>query len=337
MTAVISQAWGAYEVNHVVSAALAVARSRAAVRGESTPRLSDVAVAVLSAPDSLASAALTAVGIPPQELLAELPIGPAPVDGNQGSKSGDERMSALFARADGERRRTNDDAIGSIHLAAALAGFPDAELAALHGAGIDLDLLRTGVARTAADVARDDRAFAPAPRPRMLVAPETPEIADLVTRTGRSRSAVMKQILDSQVPAGPNATSSPYSLVRVARWARLKVIHQLMVVVTLMIAVRCGMHWWLYLPLVPALATPTELPAIVWLAIVVAAVVLSPDPVVVALVLTAAVGAGGSWCELWMKRVDLGDPGTTPRDIRRAARNTGKKLVFRKLGLDDDD
>ena len=331
MTAVVPESWGAYEVTHVVAAALAVARSRAAVRGESVPRVSDVAFAVISAPDSLANAALAAVRIAPGDLLAEWP---AP--GDPGPDAGDERMAVLFARANRERRRTNDEAIASVHLLAALAALPDAELAHLDGATIDLDLLRTGAARTTADIPQGDRAFAPPVRPPVLVAPETPDIAELRTRTRRSRSAVIKQVLEGQLPSGSTAIS-PYGVALARRWARLTMAYHALAVVTLLLALRSEMSWWIYLALLPALATPTNLPATVWLASVAAAVALCPAPVAVAVALTAAAAAAASRYALWMKRIDLAEPGTTLRDIRSATKLTWERLIWRKLGIDDDD
>ncbi|MFL6110543.1 MAG: hypothetical protein ACJ786_04220, partial [Catenulispora sp.] len=305
---------------------------RAAGRGETAPGVLDVAAAVLSAPDCLAYAALVAVGVQPQDLLAELRA-----SGGPASEAGEERIPVLLARADWERQRANDEAIGSVHLAAALAGLPDAELAPLRAAGIDLDLLRTGVARTPTDVAVSDYAFTPPPRMPVLEIPETPAIAELLTRTPMSRSAAVKQLLDSLLPAGPNFSWSPDGLVRARRWARLHVTHLILVFVALLLALHSAMEWWLYLLLVPVSATPSNLPTPVCLAFPVAGSALWPVPVTIAVVLTVATGAAESWYALWMKRIDLAEPGTTFRDIRRATRQTARKLVLRKLGFDDDD
>ncbi|MEU1244227.1 hypothetical protein ABZ388_28075 [Micromonospora parva] len=334
MTAVVPESWGAYEVNHVVSGALAVARGRAMTRGEPAPRLSDVAIAVLSAPDSLAGAALTAVGIAPRDLLRE-----GPASGGAAAEGRDARMMTLLARADRERLRARDDAIGSVHLTAALAGLDDPELAPLRAKNIDLSLLRTGVARAAADVTWEDRAFTPSPAPPVFLAPETPEVAELVNRTPLSRSAVLKQLADTRMPAGPdaNATSSPYGMARGRRWGRFYVAHQALAIVTAMIALRYGTDWWLYLLLLPAFGTPVILRTEIWLAFNAAALILCPAPVAIALTLTAAAGAVSAWYELAMKRVDLGKPGTTLRDIRRATRNAGVSIVRRKLGGVDDE
>jgi hypothetical protein len=287
-------------------------------------------VAVLSAPDSLASAALTAVGIPPQELLDEWPASEETT-----AESTDKRIMTLLARADRERRRAGDDVIGSVHLTAALATLDDPGLAPLRAKNIDLDLLRTGAARATTAMSREDRAFTPSPAPPVFLAPETPEIADLVTRTKLSRSAVVKQLLDTRMPAGPNATSTPHGMVRARRWARIHVVHQALALVTVMIALRFGMDWWLYLLLVPAFGTPLNLRTEIWLAFNAVALVLCPAPVAVAVALTAAAGAVSAWYELAMKRVDLGQPGATLRDIRRATRSTGESMLRRKLGVDD--
>ncbi|MFG1608131.1 hypothetical protein [Actinoplanes sp. NPDC049265] len=332
MTAVVPESWGAYEVNHVLSGALAEARGRAALRNEPAPRLSDIAVAVLSMPDSLAGAALTAVGLPPRELLDEWPASePA------GAEQADERIRTLLARADQQRRRTRDDVIGSVHVTAALADSDDPGLAPLRARNIDLDLLRTGAARVTATPSREDRAFAPLPAPPAFLAPETPELADLRTRTRRSRSAAAKQLLDTRMPAGPDATSTPYGMARARRWARSHVVHQASVLVTAMIALRFGLDWWLFLLVVPAFGTPMNLRTEIWLAFNAAALILCPVPVAVAVGVTAAAGAISAGYELAMKRVDLGRPGTTLGDIRRATRRTGEAMLWRKLGADDDE
>ncbi|WP_030486999.1 Clp protease N-terminal domain-containing protein [Micromonospora chokoriensis] len=334
MTATVPESWGAYQVNHVVSGALAVARSRAACRGELAPRLSDVAIAVLSAPGSLASAALAAVGILPRGLLDAWS---SPDEAQFGPEARNERMKTLLARADGERRRAGDDVIGSVHLTAALAGLDDVELAPLRRARIDLDTLRTGVARASRNMTSEDRAFAPSPVQQVFLAPETPEITELQTRTNRSRSAVVKRLLDTRMPAGSNATSSPYGMVRSRRWARFHLAHQALVIATLLVALRYGMDWWLYLVLAPVFGTPTNLRTTIWLAFTAVALVLCPTPVAIALVLTVAAGAVSSWYELCMKRVDLGKPETTLRDIRRATRSAGESMLRRRLGVDDGD
>ncbi len=330
MTAVVPDSWGGHQVTHVVAAALADARARASERGAASPHVSEVAVAVLSASGGLANAALTAVGIAPMDLLARWPALGDPVP-----ESGDDMMAALLARADEERQQSNDSAIGTVHLVAALAALPCSHLAPINAAGIDLALLRTGAARSTADVSKGDRSFARQPPPPVLVTPESPEIADLMTRTPRSRSAALKQLLDSLMPTGAQ-TMSPYGLERVRPYARLSMARQALMAVTLLIALGSEMPWWLYLILVPALSTPTFVPMTVWLVFVAGGALLCPWPVPFALLLTTALGLVASWYELWMKRIDLAEPNTSIRDLRRATQNTAQRLMLRKLGLDDD-
>jgi len=185
MSVVVAESWGGYAISDAVANALAHARARAAARGDRAPQASDVAAALLSAPDGRVAAVLTAVGVSPSALMTELthatPDLPAP----------DRHLAALLARADSERRRTNDAAIGSIHLTSALAQFPDPGLEALRSAGIDADLLRTGVARLGRGVGpSDDEAFRPPPAPPVIEAPPTPALDELATRTPMRRSAM---------------------------------------------------------------------------------------------------------------------------------------------------
>jgi len=365
VTALVAESWGGYEVSHAVATALARARARAAARGDRTPRASDVAFALFSTPDSYVAAVLTAVGVNPSALAtgstdvkadapAAEPGSPAPAvltaaadapAAEPGSPApavltaaADEHIAALLARADGERRRTNDGAIGSIHLVSALAQFPDAGLAALRNAGIDTNLLRTGVARLGQDeVADDDVAFRPPPAPPVIEAPPTPPLDDLATRTPMRQSATIRQMLNSVMPSGPNATTSPLGKARAERWAPIQVAHQLLTIAVVLLAVDRGVPWWLYPVLLGGCATPTMLPLPVWAAFVVAALVLAPPPLAVTVALAAAAAAAGAWYELWMKRVDLGAPRLTMRDLRRAARATGTRMIRDRFGLTGDE
>jgi hypothetical protein len=343
VTATVTASWGGYQVNHVVANALARARARAAARGDTVPGLADVAAVVLATPASFACVALTAAGVSPAQIALALP---EPSGGDTAAER-DDLLTRLLAAADRERRRSHDPVIGSAHLTAALAGSSAPELAPLRAAGIDLDLLRTGAARarTGAAPARTgaapagtgaapagietpgDQAFAAAPAPAPLRPPAIPSLDDLATRTRMRRSAALKQILDSQMPAGSNAVTSPYGKTRGVRWARMQVLRQLLVIVTLSVAARLGVRWGsVPIPLWPVIVVIAGGAVAVW----------APLPVTACLVATAATGVLVSWYELWMKRVDRGAPGLTMRELRDGVVSTGMRLLLRRMGVDDD-
>ncbi len=330
MSAVVAGSWGGYRVSHLVLASLVRAQALALSR-RGAPELADVARAVLTAPRSHAVAALTAVGINCDELAATL------VATGAGSGSFDQQVSRLLARADQERHRVGDPHVSSIYLMGALAESPDPGLRPLRDVRVGSDLLLSGTARTRARVDSDDVAFAAAPAPAVLHTPATPPLADLMTRTGSRRSASIVKLLNSQMPSGPNATSSPYGKVRAGRWATVQAFHQLLIVTVMLVAIDVGAQWWMYPLLLGSLATPTYAPVPVWGAFVATTMVFTPTPVAVVVLLAALTGGTGAWYELWMKRVDLADPMVSLRQLRRAPRHTLGSMIRNRLGLADEE
>lgn len=324
MTVTLAPEWGGVTVAGLVADALAVSQAVAVRRDAHRIDLGDLAVALLSVADEAFGRVLEALPADRERLASEL-SGQAEARETAGPPKAGPDVLAVVALAPQWDGDSDDEAVG-LRLLGEVARMPTDRVRPLRDAGIDVDRLRWAAARCG--IAYD----APVPPAEPLRAPATPTLDELRVQRPDRRSATASSILRQVLP-NKSSTATPFGLVRHLRWGIAQIIMLCLrpLIILAMIAFGIRAQSWWCASAVLVLMSPEVVPLIAsivsYAGLAVIAGLEFPWPFIPLVVVCAAADGTSFWYQLWMKRVDEGDPTLPVSAIRRAALRHSDHLV----------
>jgi hypothetical protein len=316
MNVTLASDWGGSTVAGLVADALAVSQAMAAHRNAHEIDLADLAAGLLSAPDGPVSRVLEALHVDRERLVSDLASPTETRVASEPPEAGADVL-AIIARAPIWRGDSDDEAVG-LRLLGEVAETSAVRLQALRDAKICTDRLRWAAARCG--IAYD----APTAHAEPLRLPTTPTLAELRERTPGPRSAAVASVMRKVLPEH-QSPGTPYGLVRVRRWGLAHVIFLCVRPLTILVMIAFGIrtHSWWSVSAILLLFSPEFVPLILsitsYASLTVIVSLKFPWPFLMLVLVTAAADGVGFWYQLWMKRIDEGDPSLPVAAIRRAA------------------
>ncbi|MGQ4401729.1 hypothetical protein ACN6K4_001898 [Streptomyces hayashii] len=343
MGALLSEEWGGRRASAAVAETLAQARALAA-RGRRTTVGPDHLLGALLGtardPATHAGVVLRAHGDDSAELDRGRPERPGPPPGADRRPMSPPRPGADLAEVLEDLAAwtavTGDVRTSTLHLLAALARSATEEGAYLRRSGLTPDVVLATGARCRADAHAEDAAFARGgtrEADTVLSVPDAPRRGDLRTRTGSRRSPTIARLMSTQLPRGGRLnTRLGHTVLR--RWALIQGLYYLFALSSGLLLLGQGIEKgaWALALCVPLVGMElSKLPWSVWLAAKALLLWLAPWPlrgfVLGAVVLELVVIR----YELWMKRVDLGDPELPVSHFWRAYWRQTQETVWNRM------
>ena len=329
MTVTLASEWGGSTVAGLVADALAVSQAVAVRRDAHQIDLADLSIGLLSVADDALSRVLKALPVDRKRLVSAL-SGPTEARVASGPPKAGPDVLAVIARARRWGGDSDDEAVG-LRLLGDLAGTLAVRVRPLRDAGISPDRLRWAAARCGISYE------VPAAHAEPLRPPATPTLEELRERTPDLRSAAITSVMRKLMPNNASA-GTPYGMVRARRWGLAHVIWLCVRPLALLLMIVFGIRtqsWW-YSSSVLLLFSPEFVPLILsvmsYAGLTLIAGLEFPWPFVVLVLVCAATDGIGFWYQLWMKRVDEGDPSLPVSAIRRGAmRQTDHLLASWRL------
>jgi hypothetical protein len=243
----------------------------------------------------------------------------------------DQELAQLVDAAERHRMVTGSPWVTTAHLL--IAGL-DAARADNRSPTVPADAVLRAAACTAPTDPEDDAFRGPSGGPPSwldgLPVPPPPQQEELRRRTTGREFAVAARLFSSFLPEGGRINTS-LGLRTTRRWALVLTAQMLLMVTLLYVVIRGALtdSLWQLLLVLPVVLRLSEVPAWLWAAATLTGMFLGPWPVPLLLLAYGAATAAVVRSELLMRRVDLGDPSYSLRNMRAAVRGRAQEIALR--------
>jgi hypothetical protein len=348
MPIVMSDAWCGLEVTYRLEEVIFQSQVHAATYADGKVGILDLAWALLepATQPSLAIRAVGLLGCTSEQIsavranintVARKQVGGGDVDTLQCVPDAE----LIDALADAKRLQllTRNSKLTTAHCLATITEAMTARLSSWKKLEISRDNVLQAATQYSAVETGDEQLFTNVNRDVQYSVPPPPAREDFATRATGSRSPFVANLFKGVLPSGKHL-SSPLAIVQM-RWFAIATQTHLLATYILAagILVYCigPGPWWAALAILPIMAQPTAVPMPAWFVGNCLTYIVLPQHLDLLVVIGALAAFASSRSELWMKRVDLGEPAWSWRDGRKEQRQHMRRVVLERFGVDDAD